>query len=194
MSEQDKVSEYTAKCKELQKTLLAAYKELTDNISEDSIKPLADCFESEMKKKVEGSLVEKLRANIYNRLEKGFLENWDAVNLDASFATLSILNNIYYKDDTDNKWRPTGKTVEDQAIPSVYKATLKKKMVLKRLLDNQREVLNTLVPIIEEKRNILKDSMEKRKSFLAKLNEDLKNSSEEYEIDLKATESNSQDS
>lgn len=92
------------------------------------------------------------------------MTNWNELELDTSLNHLEFSKKLAKK--AEKEWRPTNKKVEEQVNPAVLKMLEKRKSFLEHQTEFQNQNIEQLVPMLEERRLIIKNQAAERKKML----------------------------
>ncbi|KAG5676975.1 hypothetical protein PVAND_006767 [Polypedilum vanderplanki] len=183
-----KKEEYENIAQEKFNTILAAYRQIVDEINPNHFKIVDQVIGKEMKKAFD---VEKagniFKEHLFDLIKKKFIKTWSDLDMNEKIAILE-----YSKDNFkfDEKWRPTNKSVEAQCNPHEMKYLLNQKEFLQRQIEFQNEQILNIVPQIEEARKHLKSFIEKRNQISLQVKQDLeklKEAENELAIEINET-------
>jgi hypothetical protein len=107
---------------------------------------------------------------LYAKIETKFLENWANNDLDTAVMHLEC-SKALNKDD-EKKWRPTGQSVNDQMRPIAAREQAKRKQLLQRQLDYQNNMIESLIPVVEQYRQQFKEEIEERQQIKVQSEQD----------------------
>lgn len=89
---------------------------------------------------------------------------WTTQNISQNLEVLEILKDRF-KDSNVPQWRPTGFTAREQVLPLTVKVLRKRADYLEEKLEQQKKVLEGLMPQVEEGRKGIEEHLARLQMF-----------------------------
>lgn len=178
-------AQHKIRAKEIRDEILASYKHMVENIrqiklfriksqilnirsflcSDSNLAEVNELLEEETGRQLElNKAIAIFKANLYEEIERKFIENWNNAHVDTNIAILEFSKAKCAND--ERKWRPTNQTTEEQIRPIVYKNLRKRQKFLQHQITFQNTMIEQLIFNVEEYRRQLRNQSEKRQRMV----------------------------
>lgn len=125
------------------------------------------------KMKIEIQFLPKAQQTIIDNLQHRFRNMWDDIGM-----LLSMINLEYSKSESkgdEKKWRPMGKSAEEQVRPFVSKKLLEVRKILQKQIDTQTRIIEQLFHEVDCNRGTLKHQIEEMENVVSMINNNNEN-------------------
>lgn len=140
-------------------------------VSDTHFKELQKTIENVANKVMDSEKSEIIfKEKLIETLERKFTTHWTEAEIESNLLYLEIAK--ARNKDGSKKWRPTDKPVDEQSNPAVIDALVRKRNVLLAQVEFQNRALETLVPQVEQQRQLLKNQAAQRQAVVARIKGD----------------------
>lgn len=161
LSENGTNSEYGDRVKQ---EFFEIYKEIGEKVSEETFSEFSDILKSEEVVVKMGEAVVMFKTLLVSNLCRGLSRMWTTQNISQNLEVLEILKDRF-KDSNVPQWRPTGFTAREQVLPLTVKVLRKRADYLEEKLEQQKKVLEGLMPQVEEDRKGIEEHLARLQMF-----------------------------